>query len=70
MRIHHVREALGWPRQRFDRALEEARRALAIELHGGDPSQLTRKQITDCYSDATGVLYLSMSLTRTARRTP
>jgi hypothetical protein len=59
--MHRVREALGWPRTRFDRTLEEARRALSIELHGGDPSQLTRKEIADSYSDPTGALYLALS---------
>jgi hypothetical protein len=61
VRIHRVREALGWPRTRFDRALEGARRALIIELHGGDPSQFTREQIADSYSDPTGSLDLALS---------
>jgi DNA invertase Pin-like site-specific DNA recombinase len=62
VRIHRVREALGWPRTRFDRTLEEARHALTIELHGGDPSQCTREQRADSYSDPTGSLYLALSL--------
>ena len=62
VRIHCVREVLGWPRMRFDHALAEARCALTIELHGGDPSQLTRKELADSYSDPTGALYLALSL--------
>jgi hypothetical protein len=57
-----VRESLDWPRERFDRALQEVRRALAIELHGGDPSILTPQEIADSYSDTTGTLYLALSL--------
>jgi hypothetical protein len=60
VRIHRVRAALGWPSARFDRALEAARRAQTIELHGGDPSQFTAAELADSYSDALGQ-YLALS---------
>ena len=53
VRIHRVRErlyALGWSDEQFDHILEELRARMAIELHGGDPSQLTRDEIQASYS--------------------
>jgi hypothetical protein len=41
VRIHRLREALGWPRERFDQVLQDLMADYTVELHGGDPSLLT-----------------------------
>lgn len=61
IRIHRVRELLGWPVEKFDRVLEKLMADYTIELHGGDPSRLTDQEIRDSYTDASGTLYITLT---------
>lgn len=62
--IAHVRRALGWPVERFNRCLEELRRDLALELHVGTPSDYPGEDIESSYVEPDGTLYLTMSWRR------
>jgi hypothetical protein len=61
VRIHRLREALQWPRERFDRVLAALRAAYTVELHGGDPSLLSETDLRDSFRDEHGALYLTLS---------
>ncbi len=45
VRIHRLREHLGWPRERFDQSLQELWSAYIIKLHDGNASQMTEEEI-------------------------
>lgn len=62
--IARVRRAVNWSRERFDRALEELRRRLAIELHVGTPSDYSADDVLDSYTEPDGTLYLTLSWRR------
>ncbi len=59
--IHHIRKQLDWPQYRFDSVLADLRKDCAVELHGGDPSVMTEKEIQDSFMDEKGMLYISVS---------
>jgi len=61
VRIHAMREYLNWSRQRFDQSLEQLTRELAIQLHFGDPSVLTEKQLEDSYVDDEGQVCITIT---------
>jgi hypothetical protein len=61
VRLHRIREALGWSREEFDRVLKTLVAGYHIELHGGDPSVLSAEEVADSYQDARGALYLTVS---------
>lgn len=61
VRLHRIREALGWSREAFDRVLETLVAGYHVELHGGDPSRLSEAEVADSYQDARGTLYLTVS---------
>jgi hypothetical protein len=61
VRIHRLREALGWPREVFDRVLETLSAQYDVELHGGDPGRLSAEELDGAYRDAHGTLYLTVS---------
>lgn len=61
VRIHRIRESLGWPEGRFDSVLKDLMSDYTIELHGGDPSTLTEQEIKDSYTDENGVLYINVT---------
>jgi hypothetical protein len=61
VRIHRLRGALGWPRERFDQLLMALMANYAVELHGGDPSLLTAADLRDSFTDAHGTVYITMS---------
>lgn len=61
IRIHRLRSHLRWSARRFDRVLRNLVRAHTVELHGGDPSQLTEKEIADSYSDKNGTLFITLT---------
>jgi hypothetical protein len=54
VRIHRLRETLGWPPERFDAVLERLRETHRIELHGGDPGKLSADEIDTSYRDTVG----------------
>ncbi len=58
--IHHMRGYLGWPDEEFDHVLASLAAEHTLELHGGDPSQLTPQEINDSCT-RNGTLYLTMS---------
>ncbi len=62
--IHRVRGYLGWPREQFDAVLNELRCDYTIQLHGGDPSTMTEKEIQGSYLDENNILYLTMTWKR------
>ncbi len=64
VRIHKMREFLQWPRARFDSVLEELRRDFQVQLHGGDPSGMTRQEIDNSYQDEKGRLYIGLTWSR------
>ena len=61
VRLHRIREALGWPRDEFDRVLATLVAGYHVELHGGDPSALSAAELANSYQDARGALYLTVS---------
>lgn len=61
VRIHRLREALPWSRERFDRFLLTLLAEYTVELHGGDPSLLTAEDIRQSYTSADGTLYIALS---------
>ena len=61
VRIHRLREALGWSHAAFDRVLAMLAAAYYIELHGGDPGSMTAEDLEGSYRDAHGTLYLTVS---------
>lgn len=61
VRIHRVREHLDWPGDRFDNLLRELMADYTIELHGGDPSTLTEKEIRNSFTDENGLLYINLT---------
>jgi hypothetical protein len=61
VRIHKVRETLDWPKERFNDTLLQLQAGYTIELHGGDPSNLTKEEIENSYRDHEGQQFLTMS---------
>ncbi len=61
VRIHRIREYLNWPGERFDLMLVSLMADYTIELHGGDPSIMTEKEIRDSFTDENGVLYINLT---------
>jgi len=61
VRIHRLRDALPWPRQRFERVLGELVADYTIELHGGDPSVMTAEELRQSFTAADGTLYIALS---------
>jgi len=61
VRIHAMRDYLNWPRERFDKTLEQLTSELAIQLHFGDPSVLTQKQLEDSYMDDEGQVCITIT---------
>lgn len=61
VRIHRIREYLNWDREHFDNTLKELMADYTIELHGGDPSIMTEKEIKNSFTDEHGVLYINLT---------
>ena len=61
VRIHRLREALEWPRERFERVLRDLMGDYTVELHGGDPSLLTATDLRNSYTDEHGTLFITLS---------
>ncbi len=61
VRIHHIRDALGWSPQVFDRVVAMLAVEHCVELHGGDPGSLMAEELDRSYRDAHGTLYLTVS---------
>jgi hypothetical protein len=61
VRIHRLRDALPWPRQRFDGVLRALLTDYTVELHGGDPSVMTDEEVRHSFTDADGTLYIALS---------
>ena len=61
VRIHRLRGALPWPRERFERVLGELVADYTIELHGGDPSIMTAEELRQSFTAADGTLYIALS---------
>ena len=61
IRIHRLRDALPWPRERFDGVLRALLADYTVELHGGDPSVLTEEELRHSFTDADGTLYMALS---------
>lgn len=61
VRIHRLRDALPWPRQRFERVLRDLVADYTIELHGGDPSVMTAEELRQSFTAADGTLYIALS---------
>lgn len=57
--ISRMRDALGWPRERFDAVLEELRAEAQVELGREIPPQITAHHIRDSYH-VSGQLYLTV----------
>lgn len=59
--VYKVRRALGWTRERFDRAVRDLneRPVPEIELHAGDPQNYSEDEIADSL-ERRSVLYLLM----------
>jgi len=61
VRIHRLRAAIPWLRERFDRVLQMLIADYTVELHGGDPSVLSQDELQQSWTDADGTLYIALS---------
>ena len=61
VRIHRMRDFLKWDREKFDRVLTALLADYAVEIHRGDPSVMTEKEIRDSYTDENGTLHITLS---------
>lgn len=61
VRIHQIREELGWSVQQFDNLLKSMMADYTIELHCGDPSLLNELQIKNSFTDDNGTLYITLT---------
>ncbi len=61
VRIHLIREELSWPKNRFDRVLEQLKTDLVIQLQGGDPLAFSKSEIEQSYIDSNGRLRLTVT---------
>ena len=61
IRIHRLRDALPWPRERFERVLQALVADYTVELHGGDPSVMTEEELRYSFTAADGTLYIALS---------
>ena len=61
VRIHRLRDALPWPRERFDGVLRALLGDYTVELHEGDPSVMTEEELRHSFTDADGTLYIALS---------
>ena len=61
VRIHQIREELGWDKDRFDGTLKMLMADYTVELHGGDPTVLNKQQIRNSFTDERGVLYITLT---------
>ncbi len=61
VRIHRIKEGLGWYDGRFYRVLEDLVHGYVVELHGGDPSELSKEELAGCYVDEQGMLYIALT---------
>jgi hypothetical protein len=61
VRIHRLREHLGWTRERFDSLIVNLREDFSIQLHGGDPSSLSETEIKNSYMDEKGMLFITLT---------
>ncbi|MBF0622039.1 MAG: hypothetical protein HQL54_08940 [Magnetococcales bacterium] len=61
IRIHRVREDLGWESKRFDKTMLKLLEMDFIEIHGGDPSFLTPDEVAGSFRDHNGSLYVTMT---------
>jgi hypothetical protein len=61
VRIHRIRESLGWPDGIFDSMLRSLMAEYVVELHGGDPSGLSEHEIRNSFVDENGMLYITLS---------
>ena len=60
VRIHRLREYLDWPIAQFDGVLYLLACNGTIELHGGDTSKLSKKELADSFCDG-GTVYVCLS---------
>lgn len=61
VRIHRLRDALGWSRERFDQVLMDLMADYTVELHGGEPARLAATDLRDSFTDVHGTLYITLS---------
>ena len=61
VRIHRLRDALPWPRERFDGVLQALLGDYTVELHAGDPSVMTEEELRHSFTDTDGTLYIALS---------
>jgi len=61
VRIHRIREYLNWSKEQFDKTLKRLMADYTIELHGGDPSIMTEKEIKNSFTDENGLLYINLT---------
>lgn len=57
--IYRLRDALGWPKERFDTVLEHLRAQGQVELQPGTPSHMSAEHVRDSYH-VYGQLYLML----------
>jgi Arc/MetJ-type ribon-helix-helix transcriptional regulator len=58
-RIYRLRDALAWPRERFDAVLEQLRAEGQVELHRDVPSPMSEQHLRDSYH-VYGQLYITL----------
>jgi len=61
VRIHRIREYLGWEREKFAQVLNDLLADYTVEIHRSDPSILTEQERCDSHTDDNGTLYITLS---------
>lgn len=61
VRIHRIRNYLNWCDNRFNSVLSELIYDYSVQLHGGDPSKLTEKEINSSFTDEYRTLYITLT---------
>jgi len=61
VRIHRIREKLNWPKEKFDNILKSLMASYKVEIHGGDPSSMSEKEILNSFMDENGRVFLTIS---------
>ena len=61
VRIHQIREQLGWSRERFEQTLLDLLDNRFVRVNPGDNSALTAEEVENSFVGATGMLFITVT---------
>ncbi|MBI5724651.1 MAG: hypothetical protein HZA50_11880 [Planctomycetes bacterium] len=61
IRIHAVRDRLGWTRERFDRMIETLRDEGVIQLHAGDITTMSKEEVEKSFVDENNFFFATLT---------